>query len=157
MQLVRKLLFNNFRLFHRLSQWSRQRFTPAGSLIVGGLVASGIFGIDTRQSLSFQIFAITASLLFISILSAVTFRGRFGLQRKLPDYGTASLPLKYKVLITNARGRQHKDLILIDELTDHFPKYSEFISASDPRDKKRNWFDRTMGYPRLISLIRRKL
>lgn len=156
MQLVRKLLFNNFRLFHRLSQWSRQRFTPAGSLIVGGLVASGIFGIDTRQSLSFQIFAITASLLFISILSAVTFRGRFGLQRKLPDYGTASLPLKYKVLITNARGRQHKDLILIDELTDHFPKYSEFISASDPRDKKRNWFDRTMGYPRLISLIRRR-
>ena len=156
MRIIRKLLFNNFRLFHQLSQWARYRFTPAGLLIAGGFIASGIFGIDTRQSLAFQIFAITASLLLISMLSAITFRGRFHLVRKLPEYGTASLPLKYKVLITNKQSRQHKDTVLLDEFINYFPKYSEFVSDRDPQDKNRNWFDRTIGYPRLISLIQRK-
>lgn len=156
MYAVRKIIFRNFQSFHWLSQWARYRFTPAGLLIAGGLVASGIFGIDTRQSLSFQIFAIMVSLLFISLLSAITFRGRFSLHRKLPDYGTATLPLKYKVLITNGRARQHKDIVFLDEFADYFPDFQEFIAVRDPQDKKRNWFDRTIGYPRLISHIRRK-
>lgn len=151
--MIRKLLFRNFRLIYRLSRWLRHRLTPGGSLILGGLVASGIFGIDTRQSLAFQIFAVCLSLILFAALSTLTFRARFRLQRHLPEYATAGVPFQYKIRIENPGRRRQHDLLLIDELTDNLPDYQEFITTSDPQDKNRNWLDRAIGYPRLISLI----
>jgi uncharacterized protein (DUF58 family) len=149
-----RLLYLNFRFLHRLSQWVRRRFSPAGLLIIGGIIASGIFGIDTRQSLAFQVFAITSSLLMLSIVSSLVFRGNFHFQRRLPEYGTVTLPLRYKLIVANRDPAQHRDLVLMDELASEFPDYETFKKAEDPLDKQRNWVDRKIGYPRLVSLIR---
>lgn len=151
--MFKKPLFRIFCFVYRISQWLRHRLTPAGSLILGGLVASGIFGIDTRQSLAFQIFAVCAALMLLAALSTLTFRAQFRLHRFLPQYATAGIPFRYKIRIENPNTRRQHDLLLIDELTDHIPNYHEFIAASDPQDKNRNWLDRVIGYPRLISLI----
>lgn len=151
--MFRKLLFRNFCFIYRVSQWLRHRLTPAGSLILGGLVASGIFGIDTRQSLAFQIFAVCAALLLFAVLSTLSFRAQFRLHRFPPEYATAGVPFRYRMRIENPGRRRQHDLLLIDQLTDRIPDYHEFISASDPQDKNRNWLDRIIGYPRLISLI----
>ncbi|MEX2524077.1 MAG: DUF58 domain-containing protein [Gammaproteobacteria bacterium] len=151
--MIRKLLFRNFRFIYRVSRWLRYRLTPGGSLILGGLVASGIFGIDTRQSLAFQIFAVCASLMLFAVLTTLIFRARFRLRRHLPEYATAGVPFQYKLRIENPGRRRQYDLLLIDELTERLPDYQEFITTSDPKDKNRNWLDRAIGYPRLISLI----
>ena len=145
----------NFRIIHKVNQWLRNRFSPAGFLILGGLIASGIFGIDTRQSLAFQIFAISVSLLLASIISSFTFRGRFQLHRQLPEYGTVTFPLKYKIVVSNLDNHQHSNLLLIDELAAKFPKYETFLKAKDTQDSNRNWIDLLIGCPRLMSLIQK--
>ena len=153
---MKKLLFRNFRQVHRISQWLRHRLTPGGALVLGGIIAAGIFGIDTGQTLAYQVFAIMAALMLVAVISAVTFRARFRLQRSLPDFATVGQPLTYRLCIENLSRRRQRDLLLIDELETPFPQYHEFTASRDPHDKQRNWFDRLVGYPRLISLIRHK-
>jgi uncharacterized protein (DUF58 family) len=149
-----KLLFLNFRFIHRLGQLLRHRFSSAGLLILGGVVASGIFGIDTRQSLAYQVFAITTMLLLLAIISSLFLRGNFRYRRLLPDYGTVNEALKYKMVIQNQDKSAYKDLVLIDELAAEFPDYKTFKTSYDPQDKQRNWFDRKIGYPRLVALLK---
>jgi len=149
-----RLLYLNFRILHRAGQWARHRFTPAGMLMLSGVIASGIFGIDTRASLAFQVFAICTTLLLLAMASALLFRGNFRLQRLLPDYGTVTLPLKYRVIIANPGHKLHRDLMLVDELDAGFPEYTHFRDMVDPLDSQRNWVDRKLGFPRLQTLIR---
>ena len=151
-----RLLYRNFLLVYRVSQWTRDRFTPAGALILGGAVGAGIFGIDTRQTLAFQVFSITASLLLLAMLSVFTFRGNFRIRRKLPDFGTVGEPVNYKILVENTGRQRQRELLLIDVLESHLPAYSEFKTTMDPDDRKRNWYDRKIGYPRLMGIIQKK-
>lgn len=149
-----RLLYLNFRFIYRVSQWFRRRFSPAGLLVLGGVVASGIFGIDTRQSLAFQVFAITVSLLVLSIIGSLFLKGNFRFHRRLPEYGTVTRPVKYKVTIDNLEDHAYRDVLFRDELSSRFPDYEDFRHAKDPEDRRRNWLDRKLGYPRLMSLIR---
>ncbi len=154
--MFRRLLFKNFKLVYRLSQWARYRFTPTGALLASAMLASGIFGVDIRRSLAFQIFTITASLLFIAFLYSLSFRGQFRIRRVLPQFGTVNQPLKYQVQIENSAGFKQSDLLFVDELISPLPDYHEFSLSRDPEDKNRNFFDRIIGYPRLMSLIRNR-
>jgi len=104
--------------------------------------------------MAFQVFAITSSLLLLSIISSLTFRGNFHFQRRLPEYGTVTFPFKYKITIANQDQKPHRDLVLMDELASDFPDYESFRTSVDPLDKHRNWVDRKIGYPRLMSLVR---
>lgn len=120
------------------------------------MIASAIFGVDVRQSMAFQIFAITASLLFISTLGILSFHGRFKIRRSLPQFGTAYLPMRYQIQIENLGKFNQSELIIIDELETRLPDYQEFKESRDPQDINRNRFDRIVGYPRLMALIRKK-
>jgi uncharacterized protein (DUF58 family) len=154
--MLRKLLFRNFHLIYRVSHWMRHRFTATGLLLLTILIIAGVFGIDTRQTLAFQIFSLMAILLLLAFISIFTYRGRFRIHRFLPDFATVGMSLRYRCVIENLTTRKQMGLVLIDELATTMPGYSEFLSAEDPQDKKRNWFDRYIGYPRLINLIQKK-
>ena len=153
--MIRKLLFANFKLVYKVSQWMRQRFTAAGMLILLTMPVAGVFGFDTRSTLSFQIFSITLILLITSISFSLLFRGKFSIDRKLPDYGTVGTPLYYSCAIKNNNNKSRKGLVLIDDLNSPFPTLDEFIHTKDPLDKIRNRVDRIMGYPRLMNTIRK--
>lgn len=154
--MLRKLLFHNFRVIYGLSHWLRHRFTPAGLLLLGIMVTSGIFGVNTRQTLAYQIFTFAAALLLVAALSAIRFRVPLRVARRLPQYGTMGQPLQYRVIVENPGSRGQPDLCLIDELHTEFPTYEEFRTTRDPEDRHRNWFDRRIGYPRLMGIIHRR-
>lgn len=154
--MFKKLLFKNFKFIFRINQWGKHRLTPAGTLITGSMIASGIFGVDIRQSMAFQVFSITFALLLTAILGSIIFRSRFEFARYLPDFGTVNERFKYKIRLTNKGNRNERDLLIIDELETVLPEFHEFLSRKDPQDKNRNRFDRMIGYPRLMGLIRNK-
>ncbi len=154
--MFRRLLYRNLKLVYKVTNWNRDRLTPAGTLILGGMFAAGIFGVDVRQSLAFHIFAILASLLVVAVLFNVSFRGHFQVRRLLPQYATVNRPLRYRIEVNNLANVGQHDLFVIDELDSVFPRYEEFETSTDPQDRKRNRFDRVVGYPRLMALIRRK-
>ncbi|MBI1733271.1 MAG: DUF58 domain-containing protein [Gammaproteobacteria bacterium] len=154
--MIRWLLYLNFRYLYRLSQWSRQRFTPAGMALLGTLVASGIFGVNTRQTLAYQIFGFLVAVLLVSAAGSLFFRPRLRIRRLLPQFGAAGMPLTYGVEIHNTGTRLEQDLCLLDELEAPFPTLAEFRDGRDPEDDQRNWFDRKVGYPRLMGQIQKR-
>ena len=74
---MRRFFFNNFRLIFALDRWIRQHFTKAGLLILGGLIAAGVFGMDTRQNLAYQLFSLLLALLLLAIINHWFIRVRF--------------------------------------------------------------------------------
>ena len=152
---MRRIIFRSFNILHRFSQWSRKKLTSAGILIFMGIIFSGVFGVDTRQTLSFQIFSLLFSLLLISFLFSIFFRGRFTIQRDLPDYCTVGQTMQYDVKIRNEGISTQKDLSIVEELSCVMPEYPEFLRHLK-LDYKTNRFDRYIGYPLWLKLVQFK-
>lgn len=151
-----KFIFRNFTWVYRFDQWVRRRFTKAGMLLLAGLVASGMFGINTRQSLVYQIFAFLAALLAVAMLASVRLRSGFSVRRILPEYGTVGEPVEYDVVVHNSGTTPQAGLLLQDNLCDDLPDYREFRQTRLAGDERRNWFDRRIGYPRWLWLVQKK-
>ncbi len=124
-------------------------------MILTVMCAAGIFGIDTRATLSFQVFSITLIMTVVALLLTLVFRPNLSIKRALPDYATVGQPLQYSLHISNSDNRAYKQLFLFDDLKNEFPDYKHFASSSDPLDKKRNRIDRFLGYPRLVNVMRK--
>jgi uncharacterized protein (DUF58 family) len=60
------------------------------------------------------------------------------------------------VAITNQTDRRQDGLVLIEELIDPRPSFEEFVTAREPGEERRNWFDRQVGYPRWAWLVSQK-
>lgn len=153
--MLRRFLFANFKLVYRLNQLMRRRLTPTGTLILLIMPIAGIFGFDTRSTLSFQIFSITIILLITAMIFSLLFHGKYSIVRRLPDYGSVGSPLTYSCVVNNENKNAKRGLMLIDELKYQFPSLDEFSKTKDPLDKKRNRVDRFIGYPRLVNVIQK--
>jgi len=145
---MRHFLFKNFNLIFRLDRWIRRRFTKAGLLILGSLIAAGTFGIDTRQNLAYQLFALLSAFLFLAFFSSWFVRVRFTAKRELPEIATVGEKIQYGVRVQNHSRKLQQNLILRDYLKQPLPTFDDFLQAKEPREKKRNWFDNYVGYPR---------
>jgi len=150
------LLLNNFYRVHRLSAWGRRRFTPAGMLILGGLLAASVFGVDTRQTMAFQIAAVLFALLLVAIISAPSFRARLRLRRCLPQVATVGESCRYQLEITVVGHGRQTGLQLTDILHELPPTLTEMVAARKTEDQTRNRFDRIIGFPRWLRLLERK-
>lgn len=154
--MIRKLLFKNFILLHRGSQWLRAQFTRSGLMLLTVMVGAAIFGIDTRQTHAYQIFSFLFCLFILAVFSTFFLRGMFRVKRDLPEYGTVGQKLMYRLNISNQGGKNMKNLLVHDQLKVHRPSFGEFLNTRDIQDRQRNIFDRIIGYPRLANLIRKK-
>ena len=149
---MKRILYISFRITHGISRWIRRHFTRGGLLVVGCLVASAAVGLDTKQSVAYQIFTFVLSVLVLSMLFALVFRVRLSIRRVPPRYGTVDQPLSYSVLVKNQDRRGQRGLIISEGLDDSAPGFDVFKRAREPREGKRNIFDRTVGYHRWLWL-----
>lgn len=154
--MIQQLLFSNFRLVSKSSQLLRSKLTTNGLLVLMAAIMAGVFGFDTWQTLSFQIFSLLFSILLFSLLCSFYFYKRFTIRRYLPDFASVGQVVKYELLVQNHTWTKQADLKIQDELETSLPSFTEFKKTRDPLDSKRNWFDRYIGYPRLMSLIQQQ-
>lgn len=152
--MLRRLLFQNFYIVYRADQWFKGRFTAVGSSLVGAFVVAGVFGINTRATASYQISALTFALVLIAIAAAPFFRPRFRMTRRLPRCASVDQPLSYTVQITNESARWQRGLSAIEQLDIRRLGLLEYFRGREPADRRRNWFDRHVGYPRWATLMR---
>jgi uncharacterized protein (DUF58 family) len=153
--MLRRLIFRNFRYFYRADQWVQRRLTYAGRLMVAGLVASGAFGVDTRQTQSYQLFAALLALLGLAIVARWFARPRVQARRLLPLFATVGEPLVYRVQVCNQTRRRLAGLWVSEIFDFPLPTFEELYRAREPGEQRRNWFDRTVGYPRWLWLVAR--
>ncbi|MFH1491507.1 MAG: DUF58 domain-containing protein [Pseudomonadota bacterium] len=154
--MIKRWLYNSFRLVYGIKYWMGRRFTRAGFPVLGGLAVSALIGLDTNQTVAYQAFTFLASLLVLSIFSSLFFRARFEARRKLPPYGTVNQPLAYHVVIQNRAPKRQEGLFLLEEVADPRPAFEEFLKTREPWEKRRNPFDRAIGYHRWLWLISRE-
>ena len=154
--MIQRLLFPAFRRFVRFNHQFSRRVTPAGRMIIMGIVVSATFGIDTEKTLSYQLFAFLALLLVMAVASLPLFRGPFAVQRILPRFATVGEPLHYEIMLDNGTRRKQRDLHILDILEDSRPGFREFQQAREPGGQNRNWFDRKVGFHRFMWLVFQK-
>ncbi|ESA36970.1 conserved repeat protein [Leptolyngbya sp. Heron Island J] len=130
-----------YRLFrflgYSLRQWLKRRFTPLGVGVLVFVIISGLVGLDTQRSLSYQVFALACLLLVVSIVAIAFSRPRFQVRRLLPRFGTVGLPLPYRVTIQNTTPKNFRKLRLIEAFAHSFPSFEDYLDISRPR-KGRN-------------------
>ncbi len=154
--MFRRMLYLNFRFLHRTSQWLRPRVRNTGLLVLAGFVIAGAFGVDTRQTMAFQVFALCAVLMLVAYACTPRFRPRVSVRRALPEYLSAEVPSSYTIYVKNHGKRGETCLSLQDSLRSPVPSFREFKTYRDPADRRRNWFDRYVGYPRWEAMLHRK-
>lgn len=151
------------RFLHRLysrgstnQRWVTRRFTPAGLLVVAGIVTTAAVGVDTSLSVAYHIFTLLAVLLAISLIFGLTLRPRLGMERILPGCGSVGEPVRYEFRVTNPTHRMQRGFVLFENLLDPRPSLDEFVHSSEPGEADRNWVDRQLLYFRWLWLIGQK-
>ena len=146
-------------MFHRLHRYDRalrRKLTPAGWLVAAFLVACAAFGLNTRESLIHQLFGLALGLLAIAALASLRFRPRLAITRTLPRSATAGVPFDYTIRVANDGALAYTGL-RVDEILDAArPTRGEFVRFKVREDRSRNFFDRLVGYPRWVALMRLK-
>ncbi len=122
----------SYRIFSAVSAiwfWVTRRFTGAGFLALGTLVTAGALGIDTNQTLAYQIFTFLGTLLAAAMLASLLLRPRFEVARVLPRMITAGQAFDYRVLVKNLGERAADGLALLEDQSDPRPSLAEFRAA----------------------------
>jgi uncharacterized protein (DUF58 family) len=156
--MLRRFFYRQFRLASRI-QWSLgRRLTPAGRLVAGALLASMVFGPNTRLTVGYQAFTLLFALLAIGAVWALALPRPLAVRRRLPRYATVGEPVTYDVLLRNPGARGAAGLSILEDLDDPRPTFDVFASTPEPDESRRNWFDRKVAWHRwawLVSLNRR--
>ncbi|MBF0369819.1 MAG: DUF58 domain-containing protein [Magnetococcales bacterium] len=155
--MIRRLLYPLFRRFAGMTHRWRRRFTSPGLLVITGIGVTAIFGIDTSQTLDYQLFAWLMALLIPAMLSTLFFRGRFRASRQLPQFATAGESFSYEIVLENPSDKRWIGLGVEEELADPRPTLAEFQQAREPGEEERNWFDRKVSFHRFMWLIAKKV
>lgn len=150
---MKRLFYLSFRFVYAVKHWITMRLTAGGLLVLGGLAASAVVGIDTNQTLAYQVFTFFLSLLVISGIVSMIFRARFSAMRILPRFGTVGERLGYRIVVQNRSQKSQTGLYLFESLQDLRPSFEEFLNTPEPGEKSRNVFDRTIGYHRWLWLV----
>src|SRR5579862_6082047 len=114
MTLLFKFLYRVYRTISSFRYWGYRRFTPAGLAILGSLVITGIFSIDSDNNVAYQGFSFLLLLLIVAFGSSFLFRARFAATRQLPRFGTVGIPLTYTVALRNQTTKAQNGLALVE-------------------------------------------
>lgn len=151
---VKRLQYRYFRFLSGVNHWGSRRITKAGGLVLAGVVATGVLGLDTTRTMAYQGFTLLAFLLLVSILSGLFFRVPYSIRRVLPRFATVGHPLTYPLFVRNQGSRKQDGLMLLDDMADPRPSFEEFVQASHTLpDRDDNWWERWVGYERWRAMI----
>ena len=146
-----------FARIYRFDRALRRKLTPAGWLVAALAVGGAVFGLNTRESLIYQVFGLAVGLIAVAALASIRFGVKAKVTRALPKVATAGVPFEYTIAIDNTGDESHGPVIVEEMLDAKRPSAREFVSFKVRDDRSRNFFDRLVGYPRWVNLMRLKV
>ncbi|HEY8219480.1 MAG TPA: DUF58 domain-containing protein [Methylobacter sp.] len=137
-------LLRQYRRVYRFNNWMRQHFTFTGHLVITFMIAAAVFGVNTRQSTTYQLFVFLLVLLVFSFLNSALNGLKVTLSRRLPRYGMVGEPLRYSVTLTNLTPRTYDRLALCEQLSETLPSAAQLKELYQL--DKRPWFKRGVSF-----------
>jgi len=137
-------VLRQYRKVYRFDNLMRWHFTFTGHLVITFMIAAAVFGVNTRQSTTYQLFVFLFVLLLCSFLNSMFNGLKVSLTRRLPRYGMVGEPLCYSVTLTNLTPRTYDRLALCEQLSDTLPgpaQINEFYQLD-----KQPWLKRRVSF-----------
>ena len=117
---MRRALYWILRLVSRYGHLIRRRFTKPGMLVLGALIATATVGVDTNQTVAYQLFSFLFFLLLFALVQGWVFKPRIRVKRTLPPYATAGEEFDYRIELRNDSTAPELGLRLLENLRDRF-------------------------------------
>ena len=146
-----------FRRIYRFDRALRRRLTPAGWLLAGLFVLTLIFGFNTREAAIYQLFGLTVALFAVAMVAAFRLPLAPRVRRKLPRVATAGVAFDYSIGIASGATKAYDGLAVEDLLALPPADPAAFARYKVSADRKRNAFDRLVGYPRWVAFMRERI
>ncbi|MBD2694192.1 DUF58 domain-containing protein [Anabaena catenula] len=153
---MQKFIYRIYHFSSAIQHKLKKRVTISGFAVIFGLIFSASLGLDTNQSMTYQIFTFLLSIVLISIVSTLLFRSRFQGNRTLPKFATVGIKLKYRLVIHNKTNKIQTKLKLFENFADPRPTWKEFLENPEPGEDKRTDIDIKLGSYRWLWLVARK-
>jgi uncharacterized protein (DUF58 family) len=142
---------------YRIDRRMRGKLTSTGWFVAALTLAGAVFGLNTTQSLIYQVFGLGLGLLIAAALASSRPGLRAMVVRALPRVATAGEEFEYSLTVRNSGARPMGALHVEEVLAVERPTAAEFVAFKVREDRSRNLFDRLEGYPRWVSLMRMKV
>lgn len=155
MALPPRLLYRLFPYVGGISRWFEARLPAMGAMVAAVFICGVMFGLDFRQTFAMQLAVLGLGLLLASVLSSLFWRPQITLSRKLPEFVTDGHEFTYVVELSNHGTRTEYELRLRDYLRSPKISYAAFQRRRHYASRRRNLFDRAIGFPRWVELRRR--
>lgn len=153
---MQKFIYRIYHFSSAIQHKLKKRVTISGFAVIFCLIFSASLGLDTNQSMTYQIFTFLLSIVLISIVSTLLFRYRFQGNRTLPRFATVGIKLKYRLVIHNKTNKIQTKLKLFENFADPRPTWKEFLETPEPGEDKRTDIDIKLGSYRWLWLVARK-
>jgi len=137
-------VLRQYRKVYRFDNWMRRHFTFTGHLVVTFMIAAAVFGVNTKQSTTYQLFVFLLVLLVFSLLNSPFNRLKVTIARRLPRYGMVGEPLRYTVTLTNLTTKTYDRLTLCEQLAETLPSSEQLKSFY--RLHKQPWFKQGVSF-----------
>ena len=143
----------------RADRWLRVRFTPVGRVLLCALVAVGLFALNPRATLAYQLALVLFAVLFSAMLWAPAFRPAYSARRHLPLFATVGVPVEYTLEIENHTQRQLFGLEAVDEPARVTSKQVMQQARAQVRRRSARfaaswWMPRVVGYMSFVLTLR---
>jgi uncharacterized protein (DUF58 family) len=146
-----RFVFRQYRNVYRFDNWIKRHFTLTGHIVITFMIAGAVFGVDTRQSTTYQLFVFLLVLLIFSLFASVFNRLRVSMTRQLPRYGTVGEPLHYSVTLTNLSPRIYDRLSLIEPLAETVPSVAQLQQFYSSHQQ--SWFKRGISFAQWLRYL----
>jgi hypothetical protein len=134
-----RIIYRLLCFFTIIEQWGKQRLTGSGVAVVIALIFSLVIGVDTRQSLAYQMGTFLLSILGVSMVCSHFFAFKFQAIRQLPRFASVGSPFSYRVLVENQTNKPQKDLKIRENLGNVLPTWTEFQQGVKLSSQKGNY------------------
>ena len=139
---------------YRLNEKIDRKLTTLGKAVFLCAFDLIFFGLNTRVSMLFLVFAVSLALLAADFFSLFFKSFDFEIERFLPDCVEKGATLKYSVKVIFKEGTRDTNALFYSEIpANPLPTFDVFSTTKEPGEEKRNRYDRKMGYYRWKWLI----
>lgn len=136
------------RFSRKVSHTGRMMFIFAGLCV--------LFGLNTRQTMMYQLASLSIMLLGCAFLLTLRFDVRLRVRRILPATCTAGEKLTYLLEVNNSGSTISKGLYFTEYSGSGLPTLRDFSTLREDGENQRNYFDRKFGYYRWQWLLDQK-
>lgn len=154
---MRPWQYRLYRLTSQLKEKVRGRVSPTGKFFILLAAVTALFGVNTDETMLYQLAALSVVLLVIGFPLSLFFTTDLNVTRILPETCTAGEELTYLLQLENTGLKKEAGLFFREVSGAGYPSFDEFDSAAETGEQQRNYFDRKLGYYRWLWLVKHRM